>query len=123
LREAVRDGLTQYVIVGAGLDTFALRHPELVDRRTVFEIDHPQSSLDKQKRLRDAGLAVPSNLHFGTCDFEKESLTEALTRLPFAPSRPAFFAWMGVTMYLEHETLQAGFRSVRNVTPAAHLVF
>src|SRR5690606_12305871 len=46
-----------------------------------------------------------------------------LTRLPFAPSRPAFFAWMGVTMYLEHETLQAGFRSVRNVTPAAHLVF
>ena len=113
-----RTGVSQYVLVGAGLDTFALRRPDLRDRLRVFELDHPATQTDKRRRLREAGLALPPNLHFGAADIEREPVATVLTRLPYDPTRPALFAWLGVTMYLTRAAVLETLRSIRSV--AAH---
>src|SRR5262249_10931266 len=82
LAMAVERGVAQQVLVAAGLDTFALRPPALRDRVEVFELDPPQSQAVKRERLAAAGLAIPPNLHFGTVDFEHESVAAALRRQP-----------------------------------------
>jgi len=113
-----RTGVSQYVLVGAGLDTFALRRPELRERLQVFELDHPATQTDKRRRLREAGLALPPNLHFGAADLEREPVATVLLRLPYDPTRPALFAWLGVTMYLTRAAVLETLRSIRSV--AAH---
>jgi methyltransferase (TIGR00027 family) len=113
-----RTGVSQYVLVGAGLDTFALRRPDLRDRLQIFELDHPATQTDKRRRLREAGLALPPTLHFGAADLERESVATVLTRLPYDPTRPALFAWLGVTMYLTRAAVLETLRSIRSV--AAH---
>jgi methyltransferase (TIGR00027 family) len=124
LAEAMRDGVSQYVIIGAGLDTFALRRPDLQDRLRVIEIDHPATQTSKQKRIREAGLTPPPNLHFAPADLEKESLAEVLSRTPYDRARPAFFSWLGVTMYLTGDAIRATLRSLRGSAAAgSQLVF
>src|SRR5262245_45694784 len=124
LAMAVERGVTQYVLVGAGLDTFALRRSDLRDRVEVFELDHPQSQTVKRERLATAGLAAPPNLHFGTVDFERESVAAALGRQPFRPGRPAVFAWLGVTMYLTRAAIEATWQAMRSVAArGSELVF
>jgi methyltransferase (TIGR00027 family) len=112
---AVERGVGQYVLVGAGLDTFAFRRTDLRDRLQVFELDHPQSQATKRERLAAAGLADPPNLHWGPIDFERESVAEALGRLPFRPDQPAVFAWLGVTAYLTREAIDGALRAMRRV--------
>jgi methyltransferase (TIGR00027 family) len=124
LSMAVERGVAQYVLVGAGLDTFAFRRSDLRDRVQVFELDHPQSQAVKRERLASAGLAHPSNLHFGTVDFERESVAAALARLPFRPDRPAVFAWLGVTPYLTRAAIEGTWRAMRSVAArGSELVF
>jgi methyltransferase (TIGR00027 family) len=124
LAMAMRRGVGQYVLVGAGLDTFAFRRADVRDRVQVFELDHPQSQAFKRERLAAAGLADPPNLHFGVVDFERESIAEALGRLPFHPDQPAVFAWLGVTMYLTPVAIESTWRSVRSVAArGSELVF
>ncbi len=124
LAEAMREGVAQYVIIGAGLDTFALRRTDLQHQLHVIEIDHPATQAFKRGRIRDAGLALPSNLHFAPADLERESLAEILPRTPYDPSRPAFFSWLGVTMYLTGEAIRATLRSLRGTSvPGSQLVF
>ena len=124
LADAMRDGTAQYVIIGAGLDTFALRRSDLRERLRVIEIDHPATQAFKRGRIRDAGLEPPPNLHFAPADLEKESLAEVLPRSPYDPSRPAFFSWLGVTMYLTDEAIRATLRSLRRAAvPGSQLVF
>jgi len=124
LAEAMRDGVSQYVVIGAGLDTFALRRPDLQDRLRIIEIDHPATQTSKQKRIREAGLTPPPNLHFAPADLEKESLAEVLSRMPYDPARPAFFSWLGVTMYLTGDAIRATLRSLRGSAAAgSQLVF
>lgn len=124
LSMAVERGVAQYVLVGAGLDTFAFRRSDLRDRVEVFELDHPQSQAVKRERLAAAGLAAPPNLHFGTVDFERESVATALGRLPFRPDRPAVFAWLGVTMYLTPAAIEETWRAMRSVAArGSELVF
>jgi methyltransferase (TIGR00027 family) len=124
LSDAMTRGVRQYVLVGAGLDTFAFRHPEYHDRLTIFEIDHPLSQADKRERLRRMALEMPANLHLGACDFEIEGVEAALTCLPYDPGAPAFFACLGVTMYLTPAALEATLRSLREVSLAgSELVF
>jgi methyltransferase (TIGR00027 family) len=114
LAAAVERGIDQYVLVGAGLDTFALRRSDLHGIR-VFELDHPESQAAKRERLAAAGLGEPSNLHFGSVDFERESVADVLARLPFRPDRPAVFAWLGVTMYLTRTAIEATWRALATV--------
>jgi len=105
LTRAESTGVTQYVLLGAGLDTFAYRNPW--PHLQVFEIDHPATQQWKRELLQAAGISLPTNLTFSPVDFETQSLPEQLFAAGFDPRRPAFFAWLGVVPYL---TLQA-FRS------------
>lgn len=105
LAKAVARGVTQYVLLGAGLDTFAHRNPYRELR--VFEVDHPATQRWKQELLEAGMLRAPANLTYASVDFERESLPEQLRAAGFNPAIPTFFAWLGVVPYL---TLEA-FRS------------
>ena len=96
-------GVRQVVILGAGLDTFALRFPDLGVE--VFEVDLPASAALKKERLAAANLPVPDHLRFVSVDFERDDLAERLAAAGFRSDEPAFFSWMGVTYYLAREAV------------------
>ena len=100
LQRAVAAGVRQYVLLGAGLDTFAYRNPHPGTTLQVFEADHPSTQQWKRQLLEDAGIARPDGLRFVPVDFEIDTLAAALADAGFQPDRPACFAWLGVTMYL-----------------------
>src|SRR5262245_15078228 len=123
LSDAIRKGISQYVIVGAGLDTFAFRRPDLQNRLRVFELDHPLTQALKQDRLAQAGLTLPSNLQFCPTDFEREGIANTLAWSPYDPVIPAFFSWLGVTMYLTREAISGTLKSIRTLAaPGSQIV-
>ena len=103
LSACVARGARQVVVLGAGLDTFSLRNPYSDVR--VFEVDFPATQEWKRERLREAKLAVPDTLTFAPVDFEREALADGLARAGFRRDQPAFFQWLGVSMYLTRETV------------------
>ena len=105
LATAVAAGVTQYVVLGAGLDTFAYRNP--FPNIRVFEVDFPATQEWKRSLLKDAGISEPANLTFVPLDFEHKTLSAGLAEAAFDATKPAFFGWLGVVPYL---TLSA-FRS------------
>ena len=105
LKTAVLTGTKQYVILGAGLDTFAFREPEFLSKHRVFEIDHPLTQADKKERIARAGWTIPDNLAFVPVDFTKDSLAQRLIAAGFDPSAKSFFSWLGVTYYLSAEAI------------------
>ena len=105
LQEAISSGVQQYVILGAGLDTFALRHRGSADRLRIYEVDHPASQEMKRRQLGRIG-PLPPNLQLVPVDFETDRLDEALIGAGFNPEAPAFFAWLGVTCYLTTEAVR-----------------
>jgi methyltransferase (TIGR00027 family) len=98
LRIAVEREVKQYVLLGAGLDTFAYRNP--YPHLRVFEVDHPATQQWKHQLLAASGIAIPANLTYVPVDFEQQSLSKRLLASGFDPSAPAFFAWLGVVPYL-----------------------
>ena len=99
--EQIARGVTQYVILGAGLDTFAQRKADIASKLQIFEIDQPQPQEWKKERLGQLGIAVPNSLHFVPVDFEaKESWRQKLAAAGFEESQPAVIASTGVSMYL-----------------------
>ncbi|HEY2432849.1 MAG TPA: class I SAM-dependent methyltransferase [Vicinamibacterales bacterium] len=111
--DAARDrGVRQYVILGAGLDTFAYRQGRVEPPLTIWEIDRPETQVWKQARLAAGGIPVPANLRFVAVDFENDVLPEALARAGFDPAAGAVFAWLGVTMYLTPEAIDRTLRAV-----------
>ena len=107
LKTSVRTGAKQYVILGAGLDTFAFRETAFLSKYRVFEVDHPLTQADKRERITRAGWTVPDNLTFVSVDFTKDSLAERLIAAGFDPSVKSFFSWLGVTYYLSAEAIDA----------------
>ena len=107
LKTAVLTGTKQYVILGAGMDTFAFRETAFLSKHRVFEVDHPLTQADKKKRIARAGWTVPDNLAFVPVDFTKDSLAERLIAAGFDPSAKSFFSWLGVTYYLSAEAIDA----------------
>ena len=105
LKAAVLTGTKQYVILGAGMDTFAFRETEFLTKRRVFEVDHPLTQKDKIERITHAGWTIPDTLTFVPVDFTKDSLTERLIAAGFDPSVKSFFSWLGVTYYLSTEAI------------------
>ncbi|MCR8986294.1 class I SAM-dependent methyltransferase [Brevibacillus laterosporus] len=97
-------GLKQYVILGAGLDTFSFRHPELEDSLEIFEIDHPVTQEFKKKRLDQSNLKIPNNLHFVSMDFTKKFSYQELINEGF-DNKKTFFSLLGVTYYLTKEEI------------------
>ncbi len=98
LHEGVTGGATQYLVLGAGLDTFALRNP--YPELRVYEVDHPATQAWKQERLRSAGIAVPETATLVPVDFERESLEQELQSAGFDRQQPTVTAWLGVVPYL-----------------------
>lgn len=100
LRAAIGRGAQQYVIIGAGFDSFALRAPAYAAGVQVFEIDRAATQTLKRRRLAECGVPVPPHLHFVGADLSTESLDSSLGRSRFRPGAPTFFSWLGVTMFL-----------------------
>jgi methyltransferase (TIGR00027 family) len=104
LESAVVRGVRQYVLIGAGFDSFIVRQPLFARDIEIFEIDHPATQAMKRDRLDACGATVPSNVHFVPADLAGESLASVLARCGFSRTVPAFFSWLGVTIYLARET-------------------
>lgn len=123
LDEAIEQGVNQYVILGAGFDTFALRRKELADRIRVFEVDHPATQEVKRKRIRRAGGSIPDNLTLVPVDFERDSLDEELLKAGFDTRTPAFYSWLGVTYYLTEEAIRDTLTQIAGITaPGSRIV-
>jgi methyltransferase (TIGR00027 family) len=105
LKRAVESGVNQYVLLGAGLDTFAYRNPYAQLR--VFEVDHPATQQWKRELLQRNRIAIPDSLTYTPVDFERQSLSAQLSNAGFSCREPAFFAWLGVVPYLTLEAFRA----------------
>jgi methyltransferase (TIGR00027 family) len=105
LAEAVAQGVTQYVVLGAGLDTFAYRNP--FPSLRVFEVDFPATQEWKKAMLGEASISLPADLTFVPLDFERQTLAEGLAEAGFDAEAPAFFGWLGVIPYLTLEAFRA----------------
>jgi methyltransferase (TIGR00027 family) len=123
LAEAVRRGVRQCVILGAGLDTFAYRQPAWADGLRIFEVDHPASQAEKRRRLASAGVPIPENLVFASIDFETTSLAEGLPRSGVDFSQRTFFSCLGVLVYLTARAARAVFELVARFPAGSEIAF
>jgi methyltransferase (TIGR00027 family) len=97
LARSVAQGTSQYVILGAGLDSFAYRRRDLLQVLDVYEVDHRASQAWKRHRVDELGIKVPGRLHHVPVDFEHETLTRALSAAGVDLGAATFFSWLGVT--------------------------
>lgn len=123
LAEAVTQGVRQYLLLGAGLDTFAYRSPFPADTLQVFEVDHPATQTWKRACLEEAGIPLPETVTFVPVDFERQTLADGLLRANFDPAVPTFVAWLGVTPYLSTEAIFATLRFVLTLATGSGIVF
>ncbi|PON17519.1 SAM-dependent methyltransferase [Candidatus Entotheonella serta] len=123
LEQTINSGMKQYVILGAGLASFAYRRLDLVDRLQVFEVDHPSTQQWKQGRLRELNLECPPNLTFIPLDFEKQTLLQGLRRGGYRPEEPAYFSWLGGTQYLSEEAVFSMLNQVASTAAKTVLTF
>lgn len=122
LEQSIAAGTSQYVIVGAGFDSFALRRRDLESKVRVFELDHSDTQQIKRERIGRLGL--PRNLEFVSVNFEQESVANALTRSTFDRESPAFFSWLGTTMYLSNSATRQTLEAIAGfAAPGSGLVF
>lgn len=122
LHRAVSRGVRQYVILGAGFDTFAYRNPYPASQLRVFEVDHPATQAWKRDRLADSKIALPASVTFTAVDFETQILAERLRETGFRLDQPAFFSWLGVTVYLSRDTVMATMRHIADTMPKGSTV-
>jgi methyltransferase (TIGR00027 family) len=123
LARAVQRGVRQYVVLGAGLDTFAYRNPYPGSRLRVFEVDHPATQAWKRARLGEAGIALPESLTFAAIDFETQTLAAGLKQAGFDARAPAFFSMLGVVVYLTHDAAMDTLRFVAGLPSGTEIVF
>jgi methyltransferase (TIGR00027 family) len=119
---ALKEGVCQVVILGAGFDCRAYRLPQLHEA-TIFEVDHPSTLASKLAGLREALPKVPENVRFVEIDFNRQRLPDALARADFQSSRPAVFLWEGVTNYLEPASVDSVLRYVGGCHPGTRIIF
>jgi len=119
----VRRGVRQYVILGAGLDTFAYRNPHAYGTLHVFEVDRPATQAWKRTRLDEAGIALPDDLTFAPVDFQTETLEGGMRSAGCDPSKCTFFSWLGVTQYLTTEAVTATLRFIASAPAGSGVVF
>jgi methyltransferase (TIGR00027 family) len=111
-------GIAQVVVLGAGLDTTALRNPGLA----VFEVDHPATQDWKRQQLARMNIALPAGLRFAPVDFENQEICDGLAPAGFDAAAPAFFVWLGVVPYLTRKAIEATLDLVATV-PGNEIVF
>src|SRR5579872_4609660 len=124
LKTAVENGVRQYVLIGAGFDSFALRRPSYSAALRIFEIDFPATQSLKLERIAACGISLPESVHFISADLSQISVAAALGNSPFDRSALTFFSWLGVTMYLTRGANLATLKSIASCSPArSELVF
>ena len=119
----VRRGVRQFVILGAGLDTFAYRNPYPEGVLHVFEVDHPTTQTWKRARLEEVGITLPGNLTFAPVDFETQTLEEGLRSAGYNLDKGTFFSWLGVTEYLTTEAVMVALRFIASAKVGSGVVF
>lgn len=117
--EESKHGIGQYIILGAGLDTFAQRRQDIASALQIFEIDQPDTQTWKQQRLIELGFGVPEWLHFVSVDFETSSWWEQLINTGFDISKPAVVACTGVSLYLTKDAIFATLRQIATLAPGS----
>lgn len=123
LRRAAQDGVRQYVVLGAGLDTFALRNPYQASGLRTYEVDHPATQHWKQATLAEASIGIPKLAAFVAVDFEKDSLAEKLRQAGFRADIPTCFSWLGVTVYLTNEAVLDTLAFVASLSKGSSITF
>ena len=123
LAKAFERGVRQYVVLGAGLDTFAYRNPFRSRGLHVFEVDHPATQEWKRAQLYAAGIAIPQEMTFAAVDFETQSLAEGLLTAGFEQQQAAFFSWLGVTPYLSRAAFDATIQFIASLPSGSGVVF
>jgi len=116
-------GVSQYIILGAGLDTSPYRAPAAIRKMRIFEVDHPDTQAWKREKLRAAGIQPPDNLRYAPIDFNRQSLPDVLAGKGFDPLSPAFFSWLGVSCYLERPAVYAMLEYVAGLARGSQIVF
>lgn len=122
LESAIGRGVRQYILVGAGFDTFALRQPHWASGLSIIEVDHPDTQRLKRSKISRAAISIPANVVFAGIDFERESLREGLARVGVSRDKPTFFAWLGVTMYLTEAAIESTLRFMAAFPSASEAV-
>jgi len=120
---AVQRGIRQYVILGAGLDTFAHRSPYPQGLLRVFEVDHPSTQAWKRERLAEAGLPHSPDLVLAPVNFETQTLEDGLRTAGWDARQPTFFSWLGVTVYLTEDAVLRTLRFIASAPPGSEVVF
>lgn len=123
VEKAIARGVSQYVILGSGLDSFAYRRLDLVKVLHVFEVDHPATQAWKLTRLREANIELPLNLSFVSVDFEKQSLIGNLRMSGYRTDTPAIFSWVGVATYLTYDAIFSTLRTIAALAPRTEIIF
>jgi methyltransferase (TIGR00027 family) len=123
LARSMKRGATQYVILGAGLDTFAYRNPYVESALRVFEVDYPATQEWKRRNLKEAEIAIPASVTYAPVDFEHQTLAEGLRLAGFDAASPTFFSWLGVTMYLTDDAITSTFRLIASTPPGGGVAF
>ena len=123
LEQAIRDGASQLVILGAGFDTRAYRLTELLKNARVFEVDQPSTQEYKKRRIRETGIQVPANLTYVPVDFRHDRLGDVLQAAGYDPARKTFFIWEGVTMYLPEAAVEETLRWISAQAHGSTIIF
>lgn len=124
LELAIRKGLTQYVIIGAGMDSFALRRIDLMESLKVYELDLPASQMQKKNRLEALNKILPDNVEYIASDSEEETVMQALSRSSFSFDKPAFFSWLGTTYYITRRAVVQSLEAiVQHTAIGSEIVF
>jgi methyltransferase (TIGR00027 family) len=123
LERAMGRGVSQYVILGAGLDSFAFRSPDTENVLTVYEVDYPASQQWKRRRLQELGVSVPKNLVFVPLNLQEHTLSEVLRTAGYRADLPTFFSLLGVTQYLTETAVFEILREVVSAAPGTGIVF
>ena len=122
LTTSMSRGVTQYVVLGAGLDTSPYRGSHLAGPLSIYEIDHPDTQRWKLECLGKACIETPGNLKHVAIDFERETLADGLARSGFDRDQPTFFSWLGVMYYLRRESALSTFRYIADLPAGSQVV-
>ena len=124
VEQGLSSGIDQYLLLGAGLDSFGVRRADLADRLRVFELDHPVSQSVKRERILRARGSIPDNLELVPIDFESTTIAQALAASSHDPERPSTVSWLNTIAYLTVDATVASLRGLGEVSaPGSRLIF
>jgi methyltransferase (TIGR00027 family) len=121
LARAVREGVRQYVVLGAGLETFPWRQPPWARDLQIFYLDHPASMREVSRIRAGHNLSPPNNLVTVACDLEREPVADVLCASGLDPKQPVFFSLLGLTQYLTSTTVERVFRALAGFVRGTHI--